>query len=53
MKENGTFENLDDLVIRVDEAACHPVLMTLWDENGISLLGSMFGVSGSEARGYT
>ena len=32
IKENGTLEILDDLVIRVDEAACHPVLMTLWND---------------------
>ena len=50
IKENGTLEILDDLVIRVDEAACHPVLMTLWNDYGISLLSSMFGVSGSEAE---
>ena len=43
-------EILDDLVIRVDEAACHPVLMTLWNDYGISLLSSMFRVSGSEAE---
>lgn len=50
VKEDGTFEYLEHQVVRVDEAACHPVLMTLWEEHGLHLLESMFNMQGPEAQ---
>ena len=49
VKEDGTFESLEERVVRVDEAACHPILVTLWKEHGMHLLGEMFGIDEDEA----
>ena len=49
VKDDGTFEEIEYPVIRVDEASCHPVLVTLWQEYGLTLLADMFGLEGEEA----
>ena len=48
MKEDGTFESIEEQVMRVDEAACHPILVTLWEEHGMHLLGEMFDIDEDE-----
>ena len=48
VKEDGTFESIEEQVIRVDEAACHPILVTLWEEYGMHLLNEMFEIGEDE-----
>ena len=48
VKEDGTFESIEEQVIRVDEAACHPILVTLWEEHGMHLLSEMFDIGEDE-----
>ena len=48
VKEDGTFESVEERVVRVDDAACHPILVTLWEDHGMHLLSEMFGIDEDE-----
>ena len=37
-------------MIRFEDSTCHPVLVALWEENGLDILESMFGLVGEEAE---
>ena len=37
-------------VIRFEDSSCHPVLVALWEDNGMDILQSMFGLEGVEAE---
>ncbi len=37
-------------VIRFEDSTCHPVLVALWEENGLDILESMFGLVGNDAE---
>ena len=48
VKEDGTFESVENQVVRADEAACHPILVTLWKDHGMYLLSEMFDIGEEE-----
>ncbi len=50
VRSDGVVLNVEDRVVRVEESACHPVLVSLWPEHGMSILEGLFGLSGAEAE---
>ena len=44
-----TFE-LEEKVVRFEENACHPLLVSLWKDHGLTILDQMFELSGEEAE---
>ena len=37
-------------VIRFEDSSCHPILVALWEDNGMEILQSMFGIEEGEAE---
>ena len=49
VRSDGVVLNVDDKVVRLEESSCHPVLVSLWPEHGMSILEELFGLKGDEA----
>ncbi len=49
VRADGVVLESENDVIRFEDSACHPVLVALWEENGLDILESMFGLVGEEA----
>ncbi len=50
VRTDGVVLESENDVIRFEDSACHPVLVALWEENGLDILDSMFGLVGDEAE---
>jgi len=50
VRTDGVVLESENDVIRFEDSACHPVLVALWEENGLDILESMFGLVGEEAE---
>ncbi len=50
VRTDGVVLESENDVIRFEDSACHPVLVALWEENGLDILESMFGLVGDEAE---
>ena len=50
VRADGVVLESENDVIRFEDSACHPVLVALWEENGLDILESMFGLVGEEAE---
>ena len=51
IRSDGVVLNLDSNVIRMEEGACHPNLVSLWPTHGKTVLAGMFGLSDEESQG--
>ncbi|MEE2759352.1 MAG: hypothetical protein VYA86_05170 [Candidatus Thermoplasmatota archaeon] len=49
VRGDGTFEELEEDVLRLDETSCHANLVALWPEWGELVLEEIYGITGSEA----
>ena len=50
IRSDGVVLNLDSDVIRMEEGACHPNLVSLWPTHGKTVLAGMFGLGDAEAE---
>ena len=50
VRSDGAVLSLDDKVIRLEDSACHPVLVSLWEDHGMTILESLFALVGEEAE---
>ena len=50
IRSNGSFEELEDNVLRLEETSCHANLMAIWSEWGEFILEEIYGVVGEEAE---
>ncbi|GIS29337.1 MAG: hypothetical protein Ct9H90mP1_0650 [Methanobacteriota archaeon] len=44
---------LDEKVVRLEDSSCHPVLVSLGEEHGRTILGDLLGLVGEEAEGVS
>ena len=51
IRSDGVVLNLDSDVVRMEEGACHPNLVSLWPTHGKTVLAGMFGLSDEESQG--
>jgi len=49
IRGDGTFEELEDNVLRVEETSCHANLVALWPQWGDVVLEEIYGITGEEA----
>ncbi len=50
VRSDGVVMSLEDEVIRLEGSSCHPVLVSLWADYGLSILEGIFGLVGEEAE---
>ena len=50
VRGDGTFEELEEDVLRLEETSCHANLVALWPEWGDLILDEIYGISGEEAE---
>ena len=50
VRSDGVVLESENDVIRFEDSSCHPVLVALWEDNGMDILQSMFGLEGAEAE---
>ena len=50
VRSDGVVLDLEDRVIRFEESSCHPVLVSLWDDYGMTILSEMYSLAGEEAE---
>ena len=50
IRSNGSFEELEENVLRLEEASCHANLVALWPEWGEFILEEIYGIVGEEAE---
>jgi hypothetical protein len=50
VRSDGVVLNIEDEVIRLEDSSCHPVLVSLWEEHGMTVLKDMYNLSGVEAE---
>ena len=51
IRGDGSFDELDDDVLRLEETSCHANLVALWPEWGGLVLEEIYGITGDEADG--
>ncbi len=49
VRSDGVVLESENDVIRFEDNSCHPILVALWEEYGMEILESMFGLVGDEA----
>jgi len=49
IRGDGSFDELDDYVLRLEETSCHANLVALWPEWGDLVLEEIYGITGDEA----
>lgn len=49
VRSDGVVLESEKDVVRFEDSACHPILVALWEDYGIDILESMFGLVGDEA----
>jgi hypothetical protein len=50
VRSDGVVLSLDERVTRLEDSSCHPVLVALWPQHGITILDGLFGLSGKEGE---
>ncbi|MEE3303828.1 MAG: hypothetical protein VX191_02985 [Candidatus Thermoplasmatota archaeon] len=50
VRSDGVVLESESEVVRFEDSSCHPILVALWEENGMEILNSMFGLDGEEAE---
>jgi hypothetical protein len=50
IRTDGLVLVLEEDVIRLEDSACHPNLVALWPDHGLTILDEIYGISGSEAE---
>ena len=51
VRTDGVVLEIEDDVVRFEDSACHPNLVALWPEHGLTVLEEMYGLVGEEAEG--
>ena len=50
VRSDGVVLDVEEKVVRLEDSSCHPVLVSLWPDHGLSILEKIFGVTGDEAK---
>ena len=50
IRSNGSFEELEENVLRLEDTSCHANLVALWPEWGDFILEEIYGITGDEAE---
>ena len=50
VRSDGVVLEIEDSVVRLEDSSCHPVLVSLWPEHGLTVLEKLFGLSGEDAE---
>ena len=50
VRQDGFSFELEEQVVRFEENACHPLLVSLWKDHGLTILNQMFELSGEAAE---
>lgn len=50
VRSDGVVLDVEERVVRLEDSSCHPVLVSLWPDHGMSILEKIFGVTGDEAK---
>ena len=50
IRSNGSFEELEENVLRLEETSCHANLVALWPDWGEFILEEIYGIVGEEAE---
>ena len=50
VRSDGVVLDSESEVIRFEDSSCHPILVALWEDNGMEILQSMFGIEEGEAE---
>ena len=50
VRTDGVVLDVEEKVVRLEDSSCHPVLVSLWPDHGISILEKIFGVTGDDAK---
>ncbi len=50
VRSDGVVLDVEEKVVRLEDSSCHPVLVSLWPDYGMSILESIFGVTGDDAK---
>ncbi len=50
VRSDGVILDVEDKVVRLEDSSCHPVLVSLWEEYGMTILEELFGMRGEEAE---
>ena len=50
VRTDGVVLEIEDDVVRFEDSSCHPNLVALWPEHGLTILKGIYGVSGEEAE---
>ena len=51
VRTDGVVLEIEDDVVRFEDSACHPNLVALWPEHGLTILDEMYGLVDKEAEG--
>jgi len=49
VRTDGVILELEEDVVRFEDSACHPNLVALWPEHGLTILEGIYGMSGDDA----
>lgn len=49
IRSDGSFEELEDTVLRIEDTSCHANLVALWPQWGNLILEEIYGITGDEA----
>jgi len=49
VRTDGSVLDLDEDVVRLEESSCHPNLVALWPDFGLTILEEIYGMEGDEA----
>ena len=49
VRTDGSVLNLDEDVVRLEESSCHPNLVALWADHGLTVLEGIYGIEDDEA----
>ena len=50
VRTDGSVLDLDEDVVRLEESSCHPNLVALWSDYGLTILEDIYGIDGDEAK---
>ena len=50
VRTDGVVLDVEEKVVRLEDSSCHPVLVSLWPDHGMSILEKIFGVTGDDAK---
>ena len=50
VRTDGVVLDVEEKVVRLEDSSCHPVLVSLWPDHGMSILEEIFGVTGDDAK---